>query len=257
MLPLTDIVFEYKNRAYGAYILRKSYIINHFKAFLWALLAFFVIILILWLASNFNKSDEKEYQLIDYKSDLFTKDKFKIPKILPSKAMHEDIEKKKENVKTNLPPVVQDDAKVQKDTTNNTSKADTSKSEEKGANNNLRSYSSDTVGTEMYDEEIFMKVDQNAQFPGGTLQLIKFLSERIVYPEYALKNKVSGLIYIHLVVNANGTLGDIKLYKGIEQTCNDEVLRVIRLMPDWIPARIKNKNVRQRVILPVKFSVLP
>ena len=58
-----------------------------------------------------------------------------------------------------------------------------------------------------------------------------------------------------MVVNRDGSVSDLKLYKGIEQSCNEEVLRVMKLSPNWIPALKEGKKVRQRLIVPVKFEV--
>lgn len=195
--------------------------------------------------------------MIDYKTSDFSLQEVKIPKI----------EQKVDNQKMlgeptkDAPLVVEEEEREKKE--EEKVKEDVSKENEGTAEKkleqqakveeNLKTVSSDTSGTNLYSEEIFMKVEIPAEFPGGPIAFGKFVGENIKYPDYAIKNKVDGIVYVHVIVGNDGTLSDIKIYKGIEESCNNEVLRVLKLSPKWVPARQKAKFVRQRMIVPIRF----
>jgi len=207
-----------------------------------------------------NKPEEPElYKMIDYKTSDFSLQEVKIPRIEQKNAA----QKSQSKPITDAPLVVKDDEKEVKKGVKPEGKEETDgkgkseiKLEEKGkdeATENLKTVSSDTTGTHLYSDELFMKVEISAEFPGGPISFGKFLGENIQYPEYAKKNKVDGIVYVHFIVGNDGTISDLKIYKGIEESCNNEVLRVMKLSPKWIPARQKAKFVRQRMIVPVRF----
>lgn len=240
-------------------MLRKGYsrnliiglIISNITFALLAVLVFFLLK---------NKPEELEYyKMIDYKTTDFSLEVVKIPRIEQKKASKKEKSLKKEDA----PLVVKEDELEKKpiekpeDNKNEKGKDENEvKSEENGkgeATETLKSVSSDTSGTQLYSEEIFMKVEIPAEFPGGPISFGKFIGENIKYPDYAKKNKIDGIVYVHMIVNNDGTIDELKIYKGIEESCNNEVLRVMKLSPKWIPARQKSLFVRQRMIVPIRF----
>ncbi len=81
-------------------------------------------------------------------------------------------------------------------------------------------------------------------YPGGKEAYLKFISDNIVYPEQALINKVEGLVYVAYTVNNIGEIVDIVIEKGIGYGCDEEAIRVIRLMK-YSAAR--NRGVKMKV----------
>lgn len=107
---------------------------------------------------------------------------------------------------------------------------------------------------EVSDDEIFIVVEVMPEFPGGQEALQKFLAENLKYPEEGLKSSSSGTVYVSFVVDTNGKIINPKILRGIGKAFDDEVLRVIGLMPKWKPGLQRSIPVRVRVNLPVKFS---
>ncbi|MGB4666409.1 MAG: energy transducer TonB [Bacteroidales bacterium] len=117
---------------------------------------------------------------------------------------------------------------------------------------NVYAQNIDTTDT----EPIFSIVEEPAQFPGGDDALSKFIHENIKYPREAIKNKISGTVYVQFVVEKDGSISDVKVVRGIGGGCDEEAVRVITKMPNWIPAKQKGIPVRFFYVIPITF-VLP
>jgi protein TonB len=103
----------------------------------------------------------------------------------------------------------------------------------------------------------FVKPEVLPQFPGGDAKLIEFVSSNIKYPEKAKKKGNVGTSYISFIVKKSGEVASIKTYKGIPgcSPCDEEAIRVVKLMPKWIPGKQEGKVVDVQYVLPVKFSL--
>ena len=122
---------------------------------------------------------------------------------------------------------------------------------------NVYSQNIDTTDTIKKDNEpIFSIAEEPAQFPGGDEALFKFIQENTKYPIEAIKNNISGIVYVQFVVEKDGSISDIKVVRGIGGGCDEEAVRVITKMPNWIPAKQKGIPVRSFYIIPIIF-VLP
>ncbi len=94
------------------------------------------------------------------------------------------------------------------------------------------------------------------QFPQGPGGLAQFLSTNLQYPAEARRDSVRGTVYVGFVINNKGNVSDVLVLKGIGHGCDEEVVRVIRLMPQWTPGRQDGRNVAVRFSLPVRFEIL-
>ena len=94
-----------------------------------------------------------------------------------------------------------------------------------------------------------------AEFPGGHSALMKFLADNIRYPEKLGDICYSGKVYVQFVVTAEGKVVAPEIKRGIPDCpeCDAEVLRVVKLLPNFIPAQFQGKPVNSYVNLPVKF----
>lgn len=101
--------------------------------------------------------------------------------------------------------------------------------------------------------EIFMVVEKMPEFPGGTIARDEYFARNMVIPESILKDKVHGTVYVTFVVEEDGTISDGRILRGLNQEADQEVLRLIKLMPKWIPGTQRNHPVRVQTNLPVKF----
>jgi TonB family protein len=105
------------------------------------------------------------------------------------------------------------------------------------------------------EEEVFVTVEESAEFPGGINGLTKYLSENIQYPEPARAAQVEGMVFMQFVIGKDGSIRDITLLKGIGFGCDEETKRVIKSMPAWKPGKQNGKVVNMRYTMPVEFKL--
>ena len=94
-----------------------------------------------------------------------------------------------------------------------------------------------------------------AQFPGGTEQLIKFLSDNVKYPAECEKQGVQGRVILRIVIDKDGSVTDIEVEKSVHPLLDAEAVRVASSMPRWQPATKDGQPVRIRYSLPITFSL--
>lgn len=103
-------------------------------------------------------------------------------------------------------------------------------------------------------DTIYTVAEVQAQFPGGITQMQSFISDHLVYPAEAAKQKdLKGKVIIGAVVEKDGTLTDIKVIKGIGYGCDEESMRVVGKMPKWQPALRHGKKVRMQTAIVFRF----
>lgn len=110
--------------------------------------------------------------------------------------------------------------------------------------------------TETIDnEKIYMVVDEMPSFPGGEKQLIQFLKANLKYPPREKAAQITGDCYITFVVEKDGAIHHMKMLKGVEDGagCDQEVMRVMNLMPAWKPGKHHGTVVRTQYNLPIRF----
>ncbi len=104
-------------------------------------------------------------------------------------------------------------------------------------------------------EELFTVVEDIAAFPGGMPSLYEYLNNNLKYPETAKNAGLEGKVLVEFVVDKTGEVTNAKVIEGIGGGCDEEALRVIASSPAWQPAQQRGKKVRQRLILPIYFSL--
>jgi protein TonB len=97
--------------------------------------------------------------------------------------------------------------------------------------------------------------EQMPQFPGGDKQLYKWLSEQIIYPTIARENGIMGKVIISFVVEKDGTVSGIKVARGIHESLDNEAVRVAKLMPEWLPGKQNGRAVRVSYNIPIIFQL--
>ena len=93
------------------------------------------------------------------------------------------------------------------------------------------------------------------QFPGGEEKFMSLIAHAIKYPREARKRNITGKVYVNFVIDKFGKIRDIKILRGIGGGCDEEVIRVLNLMPDWTPGKIGGMTVNVYYNLPVNFSL--
>ncbi len=107
---------------------------------------------------------------------------------------------------------------------------------------------------ELKEENTPRLSEQAPIFPGGMMQLMKWLTKNLKYPEAARKSKISGKVVVAFMVNTDGAVSDVKLIKTVEPSLDNEALRVVRMMPKWQPGVSGGKTCRTLVHLPIVFK---
>ena len=92
-------------------------------------------------------------------------------------------------------------------------------------------------------------------FPGGDSALVVFIRSNIQYPDTAKQYHMEGVVYASFIVEKNGGLSGFKIIRGIGWGCDEEAIRVLKLMPNWEPATRKGKPVRVQMNIPVRFEL--
>lgn len=105
------------------------------------------------------------------------------------------------------------------------------------------------------EEEIFVAVEQHAEFPGGQTALMKWLSNNVRYPESAQQNDIQGRVVVRFVVEKDGSIGAATIVKGVDKDLDREALRVVKKMPRWQPGKNNGVAVRSYFNLPVVFKL--
>ena len=103
------------------------------------------------------------------------------------------------------------------------------------------------------DNDVYNMVDQSAEFQDGYNSIIKFVQENIKFPAEAKENNVHGRLMVSVVVEKDGSLSDIKIKKGLGYGLDEEIVRIIKMMPKWQPAQHKGKTVRQSQTIVIPF----
>lgn len=96
-------------------------------------------------------------------------------------------------------------------------------------------------------------VSEKPIFPGGEAAMRKYLADNLIYPMQARRDEVSGSVHVSFVVNTDGSIVDVKLVRGVGSGCSEEALRVVRAMPKWKAGRHNGHSVRVKMTIPVKF----
>lgn len=97
------------------------------------------------------------------------------------------------------------------------------------------------------------KTFKNAEFIGGKDALKQYIKTNIHYPEEARKNNIQGRVYVKFTVNRYGKIKNIKVIRSIHPLLDNEAIRLIKNMPDWIPAKSGNETTESEQVLPVIF----
>ena len=105
------------------------------------------------------------------------------------------------------------------------------------------------------DEEIFLVVENEPEFPGGSDSLYAYIARNIKYPETAKKEKIEGRVFVTFVIEKDGQVSSAKILRDIGGGCGEEAIRVVKSMPKWKPGTQRGNPVRFQFNLPVSFML--
>lgn len=263
-----DIIFENRNKSYGAYELRKNYYKRARKALFIAVTFILVGVAVPLLASLHEEEiylspPDNPTIITDVIIDPVVPDIPKVTEVIPPKV--DDI-----STMENLPPEIvvtqttndDDLMHTQEDLSKNNLGVEDHVGMEGPHDGSLTPPSKNTTegGAGIEDnnkEEIFdaYLISEMPEFPGGDAGMIKFLSENIDYPERAKSEGVEGRVVLEFVINKNGKIEDLKLKKGMGYGLDEEAMRVVNKMPTWKPGKNNGRPVSVSFKLPILFKL--
>jgi len=247
---LTEMVFENKNKAYGAYAIRKSYHDNVTVSLLVSS-AFFGLLALGAVLLTSAKNDpigvvENGPVLIPYGTEVF------IPKVdkptVPEKPKAPAAPESTNGVlkATDAPQKV--DNKITDPT--NLGKTTTPFIGDSSAFKGIGPITKDPI-VPIEKKKVVNYVDKMPFMK----DMAKFISDHLDYPRQAIDNLTEGTVYVTFVVEMDGSITDIKLLKGIGDGCEQEAMRVVGIMPLWEPGTLKEIPQRVQCNLPIRFRV--
>lgn len=253
-----EVVFENRNKTYGAYQIRKDYDRN----FVLIMLGLMGSVGIAYGAYLFTRSNS-EFK-IDIPTDLpndpgvvitFPDPPIKTPPV--DKHLDKQTAKTEqfiEPIATDIP--VQNTVESQDNLEGTTVSSTTSN----GTGDQFTATTSTTTTTVIADpipDVIPDIVDVDASFPGGYSEMMKFLSNNIHYPEDVLQMGGQGKVMLRFVVGKDGEIEQISVIRGVQgfEELDMEAMRVVKKMPKWKPAQINGKAVKSYFTLPISFQL--
>jgi TonB family protein len=113
----------------------------------------------------------------------------------------------------------------------------------------------DYLAGEVDTTRVYDVVEQMPCFPGGNQKMQDFIKKNLQYPKECVEKRLQGRVIIAVVVERNGTLTNIRVVKSVNPALDKEALRIVNLMPKWIPGRQCDKTVRVKYIIPITFQL--
>lgn len=265
----TEMVFEGRNKEYGAYRLRK----NAGKRNLYSLITIFIAALAIWGGISLVKFVESRTKSVAQtsvaelsalnqpKKKAEVKQQQKVKLEQPEKV----VERVKSSVKFTAPVIKKDDEVKPEDELKTQDELMSTKTaigalDVKGnddANGEVLKIKEAVAQPEPKPEveKVFDVVEQMPSFPGGPSALMEWLSNNVKYPVVAQENGVQGRVVVSFVVERDGSITDVKVVRGVDPSLDREASRVVRAMPRWIPGKQNGSAVRVKYNVPVAFRL--
>lgn len=267
-----DIVFEGKNKDFGAYEMRKKSDGRHNKAMIIVLIAVIIVFFALRLvnlalekaAADIIDEASQEIVQVDMSEQEEPEEEEEIVQIEEEKpeALPEEIlntMKVTELQIANDEDVKAEDEIKSQDELQESQTAFGSTDFDKGTDdlNVVREHKDEIIveKKEPVKEEVFVAVEQMPQFPGGDAELMKFLSKNIKYPTMAMENNIQGRVVVQFVVTKTGAIGEVKVIRSVDRDLDREAIRVCKSLPNFIPGKMNGQAVNVWYTLPVNFKL--
>jgi periplasmic protein TonB len=268
---IDDLVFEHRNKAYGAYNLRKT---QDEKSIKGLLVAVSIIGVMLWVVNVFAIDRSKDLIVDDIGNEVTLENTDPTPRpvepipprqeqVVPSRPQVDQIELVPpkvviDNVQVDedLPPT--QDEMQNKIVSNVTQEGDPNSSTGLVAGTgtgNTNSTIESSVSIDNVETKIYVTAQVNPSFDGGYEALHAFLRKTLRYPETAREVGIKGKVVVQFVVEPDGSISNVNVVKGIGGGCDQEALRAISKMPKWNPGMMNGRAVRVKFTLPFHFDL--
>lgn len=252
-----DLIFQGRNQKYGAYVLRKKGDEYTIKGIILAVVLFtFCIsapVVYNYIKSKIPKENTEKITDVNTLEEPPPIDKNEPPPppVEPPPPLKSTVKftppeiKPDEEVPDDEPPPIQEEMKDKE------AGKETVEGDPNGVDASL------TEGGEGEGEtEVLLYAEQMPEFPGGEAELTRFLSKNIAYPPLARENGIEGRVILTFVVGNDGKISRIEMPgKKIGWGCEEEALRVLKMMPPWTPGKQNGKPVNVTFTLPIRFQL--
>ena len=247
-----EMVFERRNREYGAYLLRKGY--NH-NVWVGLVVTVLVVTLLLlspylakWLAGGEAAVKTPPRKLVY--TELSAPPPIDKPKPLPPAVQ---LPRLKKVIKFVPPKVVKEDVVQSAPVIEEIRVNDTGATEVNEPATVVFDEPVEEVVSD--DNELFTVVDQQPEFEGGYDAMMAFIKQNMQYPNNARRMRLEGTVHVGFIVSKTGEISDVSVLRGFMTECDKEAVRVVKLMPRWKPGKQNGRNVNVRFILPLRFRL--
>lgn len=248
-----DVVFENRNQAYGAYVLRRVYTKNVAIGLLITAVVLALIIFSPQIMELF-KSEEVVEKAPPRKliyTELSAPPPIDKPKPPPPQVQLPKLQKV---IKFVPPKVVKEEVVEEVPTIEEIKQNEVAAVEVEGPTEVVFEEPAPVV-VEEDENKIFMVVEQQPEFEGGYEAMMNFIRKNMRYPASARRMGIDGTVYVSFVVGKDGAINDVKVLRGISADCDKEAVRVVQMMPPWKPGKQNGKPVFVRFNLPIKFKL--
>ncbi len=268
-----DLIFDHRNKDFGAYTLRKNSVARHNKAMIVVVIFIILVVVLAYVVKGIQQAIEE------------SKPKDEIEQVMVNIATEEVEEEEEEEVQERyeepepeaLPEEILNTVKVTEiliaedeevkaedeiksaDELQATETAFGQTNFDQGTDdrNVVREHKDEVIVEEKTPEpeQVFTAVEQMPAFPGGDAELMKYLSSHINYPPMAMENNIQGRVIVQFVVTKTGKVGEVKVVRGVDRDLDNEAVRVVKSLPDFIPGRMNGQAVNVWYTLPVTFKL--
>jgi periplasmic protein TonB len=253
-----DIVFEGRNKDYGAYVLRRNSDRRHIWSFvivMSCLSAAYGIHLLIdsYRYKQFQEQEEsvmvEQYQLLDAILDEEMRPEVQKPSIpIPSDPapVVTSAEKTPVEIKPEMLQIV-DNTEPEVDPYLEELLQEELQAEEKKPEDKTEEAS--------VEDQLYTCVEEMPSFPGGEKGLMEYLGRNLRYPYSAKQKKIQNTVLCCFFIEKDGSVKQAQVLQPVNPLLDKEALRVIRALPKWIPARKHGQPIRVKYILPVSFRL--
>ncbi|MEM6630152.1 MAG: energy transducer TonB [Bacteroidota bacterium] len=110
--------------------------------------------------------------------------------------------------------------------------------------------------TSSLESVAYTRVEKMPYFPGGKVALARYLQSQLVYPQEARSEQIEGNVQVRFVIQPDGSITNVEIVEGIGFGCDEEAMRLVSEMPQWVPGVQNNEKVPVYKALAIKFQLL-
>lgn len=247
-----DIVFEFRNKEYGAYSLRKKYNRNVLIALLIGTVIISTAIITPYLNAKAaeGRAQVTERQVVVEMENLDQPSENVAPPPPPPPPPQDAVQQA-----AYVPPVVVDSVKPEEEIQLMTADQASVEIQDREVVEVIEIVAEEIQEEEVEEAEPFVVVEEMPMFPGGTEELMKYLREHTIYPEVAKENNIQGKVIVRFCVTPKGGVDRVEILKPVDPELDKEAIRVVKTLPAFKPGKQGGKPVPVWFMVPISFTL--